>query len=226
MGGAQLRPSEQRDVLQRHRGLLEPLDVLVLTPVGRRARADRVGEGVGGREEQRRLQKLGGPAGELAWECVRHRLLFSHAVLHERNVSPHGGAADRAVVSVGELSDGALGVEGRVPQRFGEQIVLELHEVAALGVVVALLEDALDAVLVVRAQVGHERVHVGVRHKVAVEVGRVVPDVDALRLLLPAAQVGEELGIVRVRERMRKVALEGAQPYDHVRARLQLARGR
>ena len=104
---------------------------------------------------------------------------------------------------------------------------LEFGELGVLPLVGALFVDVVHLVLAEEAEVVLQTQHVGERGRVVGEVRAVVPDVHLLADRPPALDVVHELDVFPVgalRDRVREVALDGAEARHHVRARLDVLR--
>ena len=104
---------------------------------------------------------------------------------------------------------------------------LEFGELGVLPLVGALLVDVAHLVLAEEAEVVLQAQHVGERGRVVGEVRAVIPDVHLLADRPPALDVVHELDVLLVgalRDRVREVALDGAEAGHHVRARLDVLR--
>ena len=189
------------DIVEMGGGVLDRL--FRKLPQLRGARQELVGEDQALRREEDGQRLVCG----IAVEAVER----VEVIAHKRRGLP--------VVAVEEVVHQLLRRKFRIPHPLGEQPALQFREVAVAPLVCALLEEELDVVLLEEPDVVLEREHVREWHRVAVEVGGVVPDEKLVGLPAPPLDVLDELPVLvegALVDREGEVAFDRAQADDHV----------
>jgi hypothetical protein len=163
-------------------------------------------------DERRRLAQVAGE--EIAVGLVVHQLQVIVDVF----------AGGLAVVAVDEFADELAVVLLRIPHQLRQHPRAHLGHLVTVPGVGAFAEETFDVVRVENARVVAHHEIIRVRINVMAEVGGVIPDVKVLANLRPRLQVGEEIGVRLIGERLAEITFDAAQPHAHVLARVNILR--